>query len=181
MEATTGAAARPSTELDPAFAEQWAERFAAAWNELDASTIVSMVAEDVEWHDPVVPHPMRGHDDVRAFIAATAEAFPDFRFVRRGPLLVSPAEPVVAMRWRMSGTMTGAWSYSGLAATGESFEIVGVDEFTFRGELMWRCHSHFDRTEMARQLGAMPPVGSGAERTMIGIQNLKTRLRRRRA
>jgi hypothetical protein len=179
MDTTVGTRAGSTTGLDPEFVEQWTRRFAEAWNRLDPDLIVPIIAEEVEWHDPVVPHVMRNHEDARGFIRATAEAFSDYRLEWRGPPLISPTEPAAVMRWRMTGKMTGTWSYTGLLPTGQSFEIFGADEFTFRGELMARCRSYFDRFEMARQLGAVPPVGSRGERVMTRLQNLRTRVKSR--
>jgi steroid delta-isomerase-like uncharacterized protein len=181
MEATMNATGTPTTQLDPAFVEQWSQRFVEAWNALDAEALAAMCSEDIVWHDPTLPHPARGPDDVRAFVTATAESFPDFRLEWRGAPYISPAEPIALIRNRITGTMRGPWSYTGLAATGGSIDVVGVDEFTFRGELLSHCRSYFDRVEMARQLGVLPPVGSSGERAMTRLQNLKIRLKRRGA
>jgi steroid delta-isomerase-like uncharacterized protein len=180
MEATADAAASTTTQLDPAFVEQWSQRFLEAWNALDGEAVAAMCSEDVVWHDPTLPHVARGKEDVCAFVTATARAFPDFRLEWRGPAHISPAEPLVLIRNRITGTMRGPWSYGGLAATGERIELVGVDEFTFRGELLSHCRSYFDKFEMGLQLGIVPPVGSAADRAMTRLQNLRTHLRQRR-
>lgn len=175
------AATMPAAGLDPAFVEEWARRFMAGWNASDSDAVAALCSEDVVWHDPVLPGPARSRDDVREFVTATGRAFPDFRLEWRSAPWISPADPVVLIRQRMTGTMRGTWSYTGLNATGRPFEALGVDEFWFRDGLLWHCRSYYDRLDMARQLGVVPPVGSGGEHAMTRLQNLRTRLRRRRA
>jgi steroid delta-isomerase-like uncharacterized protein len=177
MEATTDAAARPATRLDRTFVEQWSRRFVAAWNALDDEALAAMCSEDVVWHDPTMPEPARGPEDVRAFVTATALAFPDLQLEALDSPFISRAEPVALLRYRLTATMHGPWRYSGLAATGRRLEVLGVDEWTFRGELLSHYRSYFDRAEMGRQLGVLPPAGSGADRAMTRLQNLRIRLR----
>src|SRR5438034_10418804 len=114
MEATTDTAASPTTQLDPAFAEQWLGGFLQAWNTRDGDVLAAISTEDAVWHDPVLPDPARGREGLREFVRVTARAFPDFHIDQRGPLHISPVEPVVLFRWRMTGTMRGPWSVSGL-------------------------------------------------------------------
>lgn len=133
------------------------------------------------WHDPVLPRPARGRNELREFVIATSRAFPDFHVEWRGSPYISPVEPVVLIPQQMTGTMRGPWKYTGLAGTGRRFEILGVDEYTFRGGLMSCGRSNYDRFDLARQLGLIPPVGSAGERAMTRLQNLRTRLRRRAA
>lgn len=177
----TEAAAAASTGVDPAFAEQWLERFLEAWNKPDPGLLAAISTEDVVWDDPVLPERAIGRGAMREFVEITARAFPDFTVTQRAPLTISPSEPVVFFRWGMTGTMNGPWTVSGLAPTGRRFEIVGVDEWTFRDGLMSYCRSNFDRMGMARQLGFLPPLGSTTDRVMTRIQHLKARRQRRQA
>jgi hypothetical protein len=182
MEAKLETPATDTTPLDPAFVDDWAQRFTEAWNRLDADAVAAMCVDDgLYWHDPTVPYPSRSRDDVRRFVVETGKAFPDFRLEWRAKPYLSRTEPTAFMPWRMTGTMRGTWSYSGLEATGGSIDLLGVDEITFRGELLAHCHSHFDRSEMARQLGVLPPIGSKGERVMTRIQNFRNRIKQRRA
>jgi steroid delta-isomerase-like uncharacterized protein len=181
MEATSAAATTPAGGLEPAFAEQWLERFLEAWNKPDGDVLAAISTDDVLWSDPVLPEPERGRDGMRRFVAETAQAFPDFHVAQRAPLVVSTFEPVVLFRWRMTGTMHGPWSYSNLAPSGRRFEIIGVDEWTFRDGLMSHCRSNYDRLDMARQLGIVPPLGSTGDRIMTRIQHIKARRQRRNA
>ena len=177
MEGTTDAGA----QFDPAFVEGWGKRYLEAWNSLDADGVAAMCTEDVVWNDPGLPEPAHGREGVRAFVRATADAFPDFHVEELGQSYFSADEPRVLSRYRMTGTMLGPWEYTNLAATGRRIDVLGVDEWTFRGELMSHYMTYYDSLDMARQLGILPPVGSGAERAMAGLQHLQARFQRRKA
>jgi steroid delta-isomerase-like uncharacterized protein len=169
------------TELDPAFVEDWSKRYLEAWNSLDADGVAAMCAEEVVWNDPGLPEPANGREGVRAFVLATAHAFPDFHVEELGRPYISPGEPRVLSRYRMTGTMLGPWEYANLAATGHRIDVLGVDEWTFSGELMSHYRTYYDSLDMARQLGVLPPVGSAADRAMAGLQHLQARFQRQKA
>ena len=177
MEVTTKAGAG----LERAFVEDWGKRYLDAWNSLDADGVAAMCAEDVVWNDPGLPGPAHGREGVRAFVRATAHAFPDFQVEELGSPYISADEPRVLSRYRMTGTMLGPWEYTNLAATGHRIELLGVDEWTFDGERMSHYETYYDSLDMARQLGILPPVGSAVDRAMAGVQHLQARLQRRKA
>jgi steroid delta-isomerase-like uncharacterized protein len=176
MEATEA-----GTALDPAFVEDWGGRYLEAWNSLDADRVAVMCTDDVVWNDPALPEPAHGREGVRAFVRATAHAFPDFHVEELGRPYISSEEPRVLSRYRMTGTMLGPWEYANLAATGHSIDVLGVDEWTISGELMSHYRTYYDSLDMARQLGILPPVGSAADRAMAGLQHLQARFQRRKA
>jgi steroid delta-isomerase-like uncharacterized protein len=175
MEATTDATAGSATHLDPGFVEGWSQRFLEAWNALDGEALAELCTDDVVWHDPTLPETAHGPDEVRAFVTATARAFPDFHLDALGSPYVSAAEPVALLRYRMTATMRGTWSYTGLPATGRPIDVLGVDEWTFRGERLAVYRTYFDRLAMARQLGVVPELGSRGDRVMIRLQRLRAR------
>jgi steroid delta-isomerase-like uncharacterized protein len=82
-----------------------------------------------------------------------------------------------AVRWRATGTFTGPVKFEGLDATGARIEIEGLDLLTIRDGLIRENRAYTNAMEIARQLGALPPVGSGGERAMLGAVNLRTRAR----
>jgi steroid delta-isomerase-like uncharacterized protein len=176
MDATTSSA----TRLDPGFVEEWARRYLDAWNAHDGQAVAAMCTDDVVWYDAALPAPAHGRDEVRAFIDATARSFPDFRVEEIDPPYVSQVEPIALGRYRMTGTMRGPWEAMGLAATGRRMDVLGVDEWTFRGELLSHYRTYYDSFDMARQLGVLPPAGSAAERAMARLQHLQARFQRRR-
>ena len=57
---------------------------------------------------------------------------------------------------------------------GASIAIKGCDMLTIRDGKIVENHAYLNGTEMARQLGAMPPAGSAAEKGMVGAFNAKT-------
>jgi steroid delta-isomerase-like uncharacterized protein len=176
MEGTTEAGAR----LDSAFVEEWGKRYLEAWNSLDVDGVAAMCTEDVVWNDPGLPEPTHGREGVRAFVRASARAFPDFQVEKLGRPHISAEEPRALARYRMTGTMLGPWEYTNLAPTGRRIDVLGVDEWTFTGELMSHYETYYDSLDMARQLGVLPPSGSVAERAMAGVQHLQARFQRRK-
>ena len=177
MEGTAAA----GEQLDRAFVEGWGERYLEAWDALDADGVAALCTEDVVWNDPGLPERAHGRDGVRAFVRATAAAFPDFHVEELGRPYVSAEEPRALSRYRLTGTMLGAWEYTDLAPTGRRVDLLGVDEWTFSEGLMCRYDTYYDSLEMARQLGIVPRVGSTADRAMAGLQHVQARFQRRRA
>lgn len=79
-----------------------------------------------------------------------------------------------AVRWRARGTFIGPGKFEGLAATGASIDIEGLDLLTIRDGLIHENHAYTNATELARQFGAMPPAGSVGERAMLAAVNART-------
>ena len=52
-------------------------------------------------------------------------------------------------------------------------------ESLMRDGKIYRYHAFYDLMDLARQLGIMPPTGSRAERAMVALQRLQSRLIRR--
>ncbi len=80
-----------------------------------------------------------------------------------------------AVRWRATGTFTGPARFEGLEPNGARMEIEGLDLLTIRDGLIRENRAYTNATEIARQLGAMPPAGSVGEKAMLGAVNVKTR------
>jgi steroid delta-isomerase-like uncharacterized protein len=175
VEAATGAA------LDPAFVEDFAARYLEAWNSGDGAAVAAMCSEDVSWRDAALPEVAHGRDAVRQFVEATFRAFPDFHVEELAAPIVSDAEPLVLGPYRMTGTFTSAWEPLGMAPTGARFSVEGVDSWRFRDGMLHEYATYYDSIDMARQLGVLPPIGSGAERVMRRLQPLQARFQRRRA
>ncbi len=70
-------------------------------------------------------------------------------------------------------------SWQGIAPTGNSFELDGVDHFVLRDGKIESNFVVFDQLQFARQIGMMPADGSTADRAMKAAFNGKTRLRER--
>ena len=168
-----------SQTLDPGFVEEWSRRYLEVWNAHDGDAVAAFCTEYVVWSDPGLPEPITGRGGVRAFVAATARAFPDFHVDELEPPFLSPAEPRVLSPYRMTGTMLGDWEAAGLAATGARIDVIGVDDWTFRDGLLSRYSTYYDSLGMARQLGILPSVGSVGDRVMARVQHAQARLQRR--
>jgi steroid delta-isomerase-like uncharacterized protein len=174
MEAATGAG------LDPAFMQDWAARYLDAWNAGDAEAIAATCTEDVTWYDPALPETVHGRAAVRTFVEQTFRAFPDFHVDEATPPLLSATEPLALAPYRFTGTMKGAWEPLGIAPTGARVEVRGIDEYRFRDGQLFGYVTYYDSLDMARQLGVLPPAGSGADRLMSRLQPLQARFQRRR-
>jgi steroid delta-isomerase-like uncharacterized protein len=116
---------------------------------------------------------LRAPDEIRNWFANTFRAVPDFAFE---VLDLIAAGEKVAVRWQMTGTFTGDARFEGAIATGERIDISGCDVLTVRGGKIARNDAYLNGMQMAQQLGLLPPKGSGQEKALLGLTNLKTRL-----
>ena len=107
----------------------------------------------------------------RAYFNGLFTAFPDFEM--RVVDMVAYGDKA-AVRWRATGSFTGPGRFEGLVATGAAIELEGLDLLTIRDGLIRENHAYTNATEMARQVGAMPPAGSLGERAMLAAVNART-------
>lgn len=116
-----------------------------------------------------------GREGVREFVSGLLEAIPDLRF----EILSTTTEGErCGVHWRMRGTFAGPGMLNGLAPTGHPLTLEGVDLLTVRDGQILGNEVFTDTMAGPRQIGMMPPLGSGAERRLMGAFNLKTRLTR---
>jgi len=109
----------------------------------------------------------------RSWFAALFAAFPDFDFE---VLDVMGSGEKAAVRWRARGSFNGTGRFEGLEPNGAEIDIEGCDVLTVVEGRIQRLDAYLNGAEMARQLGALPPQGSLAERALTDALNLKTRL-----
>jgi steroid delta-isomerase-like uncharacterized protein len=164
--------------IDPGELREFAERYLAAWNSRDPAAVGACLAEDVFWEDPALPEPIRGRAGVESFVTLTATGFPDYEFSELAPPAVAADGLTAYAPWVMTGTNTGPLDPPGFAATGKRIELEGIDRWQFRDGLISRYRAFYDFTEMARQLGLMPPRGGTIERLGVKAQRLGARVRR---
>jgi steroid delta-isomerase-like uncharacterized protein len=119
---------------------------------------------------------LRAPEELKAWFSNTFRALPDFKMEVLD--LVATGEKV-AVRWRLTGSFEGDAKFEGAVATGAKIDISGCDVLTVRDGKIHRNDAYMNGMQMARQLGVLPPRGSGQERAMIGATNLKTRLARK--
>jgi steroid delta-isomerase-like uncharacterized protein len=178
MEAT---AVHAPTGVDFGFLADWRARYLAAWLAHDVEGIVSACTEDVIWDDPALPETYHGHEGVRRFASATFRCFPDLHIDELEEPYVSPSRPKVLAPYRLTATMNGPWEPTDIAPTGRRISFEGIDVWEFRDDRMCRYNTRYDLLDVARQMGVMPPHGSGADRLMTRLQHLQARFQRRRA
>lgn len=115
-------------------------------------------------------------EDVRAWFSELFAAVPDAVM----EVLSTTAEADrCAVRWRLTGTFAGPGRFQGFEPTGGRLEIEGCDLLTVAGGLVAANEAYTDGMTIARQLGAVPPRDSGAERSLRALTNLRTRVARR--
>ncbi|HXP99527.1 MAG TPA: nuclear transport factor 2 family protein [Solirubrobacteraceae bacterium] len=112
-------------------------------------------------------------EGVREFIGSLVEAMPDMK--------MEVAETTTegercAVRWTLHGTFAGPGSLNGVKPTGSPLTLEGVDVLTVRDGKVQSNDAFSDGLTVARQIGLMPPQGSGAEQGLMGAFNAKTKV-----
>jgi len=117
---------------------------------------------------------LRGRGEIGAFFESLFAAVPDLRTTV--PRAV-PGERYCAVAGRMEGRFDGT-SWMGIDANGKHIEVRGVDLFELEDGELASCTGYFDGAAFARQIGMLPPDGSGADRAMKSAFNAVTKVRR---
>lgn len=115
----------------------------------------------------------RGADEIVGYFDALFAAVPDVVLTMEA---IAEEGEEVFVRWRLTGTHTGA-ELEGLAPTGRRVDIDGVDDFVVRDGVIVSNFVIFDQTQLARQLGVLPTDGS---RLDVGLKWAFNRLTRAR-
>ena len=113
-----------------------------------------------------------GPEGVRAFFGELFAAVPDFAFEVEA--IVAEGDRA-AVRWNATGTFAGDAAYQGIEPTGGRVELAGLDLLTVRDGLIVRNDAFSDGMGFARQIGMLPPPGSGAEAKVLRAFNARTR------
>ena len=153
--------------------EQHVRSYFEAMDRRDVEAMVSHWREDGV--DDMVPVGLlRGRDEMREYFKSVFAATPD---ARTTVTRLVAGEQSCAAEWRIEGTFDGA-PYLGIEPTGKHIEIRGLDLFELEdGEIVSNT-GYFDGASFARQIGMLPPDGSGADRAMKSAFNAVTKLRR---
>jgi glyoxylase-like metal-dependent hydrolase (beta-lactamase superfamily II)/predicted ester cyclase len=117
-------------------------------------------------------------DGIRAYFTELFAALPDAHFE---VLATTTQDDRCAVRWRMRGTFAGPGTFQGFAPTGARIDVEGCDVVRVEDGLIVGNEAYTDGMTIARQIGALPPRDSGAERGLTAAANLRTRLMRRLA
>jgi steroid delta-isomerase-like uncharacterized protein len=139
----------------------------------DLDQIVERAHPDDYLDDFVAIGEFRGREAVRGFFAEMFAAFPDFEFtVDR----VVADDEAVAVKWHAEATFTGS-RFQGIEATGRQVLIRGCDFFEVEDGWIRRNTVFYDGASFARQIGMLPPQGSGVEKALYGAFNGMNKLR----
>lgn len=114
-----------------------------------------------------------GTTAIGAYFQAVFDAFPDARLT---PEATAEQGDAVFLRWTLSGTHTGA-PFAGIAPTGKTVTMAGMDHFTIRDGKIVSNFVVFDQMDMGRQLGLLPPDGSPPDKALKAAFNGVTALR----
>jgi steroid delta-isomerase-like uncharacterized protein len=153
--------------------EEKVRAYFEAMDNRDADGMASHWREDgVE--DIVPVGVLRGRDELREYFRSMFAAMPD---ARTTVTRLIAGEQSCAVEWRLEGTLNGA-AFMGIEPTGKHVEIRGFDLFELENENLVSNTAYFDGMGFARQIGMLPPDGSGTDRAMRGAFNAVTKLRR---
>jgi predicted ester cyclase len=117
---------------------------------------------------------MTAPDDIARWFGGVFEAFPDFTMTVEK--LVTEGE-TAAVHWSATGTFSGTGSFEGMKPNGARIAIEGLDILTIEDGQVTSLTAVLNGADLARQLGAMPPTGSTAEKVMLGAFNARTAAR----
>ena len=147
-------------------------------NEHDPANVPTIFTEDIVFEDDAAPETVRGHEDMRRFLASMWTAFPDFRLeLLQGPYLAQDGG--VAAQLRMTGTMKGKLDPPGFLPTGAPVSIELGAFYEFEGERIRRARLILNMTDAGVQIGALPAPGSAGEKVAVFAQGLQARIKDR--
>ena len=109
--------------------------------------------------------------EFKQWFGALMQAIPDLGFE---VLSVTAQKESAAVRWVARGTFDGTGKFEGLSPNGASVVLEGFDLLTVRDGEIVANHGYLNGAQLARQLGALPPQGSIAERAMTAALNGRT-------
>jgi predicted ester cyclase len=115
---------------------------------------------------------LKADENYREWFGNLFRAFPDWNF----EVLHLIAEgDMAAVEWRARGTFNGTARFEGMEPNGARVDFQGCDMVTVKDGKILRIDAYSSGSQIMRQLGALPPQDSAAERGMIAAMNLKTR------
>ncbi len=114
----------------------------------------------------VAPH------GIKEYFNGLFSAFPDFQFEI---LELATSGQNSGCRWRVTGTFLGPGRFQGLEPNGASIEMEGCDMLRVEEGRIVENNAYTNGTQVAEQLGVLPPQDSLAGRAMTGAFNAKTR------
>lgn len=119
------------------------------WNRGNYAMLSDFVADDIVIHAP--GEDILGPDGIRQFYGALRRAFPDLHFTIED-LLVDGDR--VATRWTATGTHEG--EFQGIAPTGQSIRLTGIDIDRLVDGKVVECWPEANELGLLQQLGVIP-------------------------
>jgi steroid delta-isomerase-like uncharacterized protein len=131
--------------------QQSVETLNASWSSHDVERLLKHFSPDFEGEDVGVPHAIRGHEGVRAWVGPYWEAFPDLVFDLHE--IIAQGERVVLV-WDARATHQGP--LMGIPATGKSVVFKGTSVLTMRDGIVHRGSYVWDTAALLRAIGVLP-------------------------
>ncbi|GHB43010.1 hypothetical protein GCM10007094_35470 [Pseudovibrio japonicus] len=126
-------------------------KYLVAWNAQNSTVAASILAEDARYYDSALGATVEGREEAKAqVIDAFMNAAPDIYWNLVGSPVISGQQ--VAFEWVLGGTNTGDWA-DGTPATGKSFRIYGMSNFTVEGDKVIAQSDYYDALNFYKQLG----------------------------
>lgn len=148
---------RESTSEAEQLVGRW---FDELFNEGDLGVADEILADDVDYHGPtsLTPDDVGGPDDIKEYVELYQNAFPDLWYTveRR-----YPTGDGLAVQWTVTGTHES--DLLGIEATGEMFEVEGINLFDVEDGAIAAVRSEWDTLKMAQELDVVPPVGPSGD------------------
>jgi steroid delta-isomerase-like uncharacterized protein len=108
----------------------------------------------------------RGADEISRYFEDAFAALPDFHME---VLTIAQDGEDVFVHWRLTGTHKG--NLQGRDPTHRRVQIDGMDHFVIRDGRVISNFVVFDQMQYARQIGTLPPEGSGGDRAVRATFN----------
>lgn len=119
------------------------------WNQGDATALGELTAPGFKYN--LGGQPARDRSGFEEFLAAMRQAFPDWR-VQIDQVVVGTE--AVAVRWH--GQVTHEGSFRGIAPTGRTIRVVGINVYTIEDGLIATEWEQTDSLGMLQQIGVLP-------------------------
>ena len=165
--------------LNTNFLTDFFGRWEQAWSSGDPKAVAGLLADDIVFQSSDVPETLHGRSEALGYLNALFRAFPDQR-LEVLEFYVTADGRGVADRVHWGGTMLGPLDPPGFAPTGRWVEMTAFGGFRFREDHVSWFHAVFDMLDIGRQIGAVPPEGTFADRMGMRMQHRTARKMRKR-
>jgi steroid delta-isomerase-like uncharacterized protein len=155
-----------------------ATRQLAAVNQHDPDAVAALFAPDAKIDTPSTPDGI-GPEAIRADYTRLFRAFPDLT-VTELDRLHSDDGNRVAILWTATATHTGPLEPPGFAPSLVRGGSRGMTHTEVRDGKVVSFRLYYDLTDLGRQIGAVPPEGTFAERIGVRMQRMKASGMRRK-